>query len=106
MRDSLRSGGLQYNKPQSGFNPMEGLANLADCMLVLACGLMLSLIVSWNLDIEADQTTAVPEQSSVTAVDGMEDSDLNDIDENSGYEEMGKVYKDPETGQLYMVTNK
>jgi len=85
---------------------MDGLANLADCMLVLACGLMLSLIVSWNLDIAVDDTTTSPDQNAVTAVDGMENSDINSIDENSGYQEMGKVYKDPDTGKLYMVMDK
>jgi len=82
---------------------MDGLANLADCMLVLACGLLLSLIVSWNLDIAVDETVASPNESAVSEVDGVENSDLNSIDENSGYKEMGKVYKDPKTGQLYMV---
>ena len=27
-------------------NPMEGVANLVDAMLVLACGLMLALIIN------------------------------------------------------------
>lgn len=103
MQSSLRGGGLRSGRVQEDFNPMDGLANLADCMLVLACGLMLSLIVSWNLDIAIDETTNSPDQSAVTEVDGVEDSELDSIDENSGYEEMGKVYKDPETGQLYMV---
>ena len=32
-------------------NPLDGLANLADVMLVFACGLMLALITYWNLSL-------------------------------------------------------
>ena len=51
MRTSLRSGGLGFRSQEGGFNPMEGMSNLADCMLVLACGLMLALVMYWNLDV-------------------------------------------------------
>ena len=32
-------------------DPTSGLSNLADCMLVLACGLMVALVVAWNVDL-------------------------------------------------------
>ncbi len=106
MRSSLRQGGLGAGgSSRESFNPMDGLANLADCMLVLACGLMLSLIVSWNLDIAIDQPLPEPEQNTVSPVEGLEDSPLTDIDESSGYQQMGVVYQDPQTGELYMVLN-
>ena len=37
---------------ESVVNPMEGLGNLADAMLVLAVGIMLALILNWKLDVD------------------------------------------------------
>ena len=108
MRNNLRTGRLSSQQADTGYNPLDGLANLADCMLVLACGLMLALIVNWNLDLGADgsaEQNAAINQDAATKVEDMEDSGLVSIDESSGYKEMGKVYQDPETGQLYLVTN-
>ena len=34
-------------------NPMDGLGNLADAMLVLAVGIMLALVLNWKLDLTA-----------------------------------------------------
>lgn len=109
MRNNLRTGCLRGKRPETGYNPLEGLANLADCMLVLACGLMLALIVNWNLDIATDAAAmdrnAAPDPDTVTEVDDIEHSDTVSVDDASGYQELGKVYQDPETGQLYLVTN-
>ena len=38
-------------------NPMEDVANLADVMLVLAVGMMLALVVAWNVDIASSRQT-------------------------------------------------
>lgn len=40
-------------------NPMEGVANLADVMLVLAVGMMLALVVAWNVDIASSNLRPV-----------------------------------------------
>ena len=32
-------------------NPSAYIVNLADCMLVLACGFMVALISYWNIDV-------------------------------------------------------
>ena len=100
MRTSLRSGGLGFRSQEGGFNPMEGMSNLADCMLVLACGLMLSLIVSWNLDLAVDQP--LENNDDLAAVEELQSSDTSPEDASS-YEQLGVVYKDPATGELYMV---
>ena len=34
-------------------NPMNYLSNLSDVMLILAVGIMLALVVHWNVDITA-----------------------------------------------------
>jgi hypothetical protein len=81
---------------------MEGVANLADCMLVLACGLMLSLIVSWNLDLAVDEPL---NDTPLSAVEELE-STQRQPEDTAGYEQMGVVYKDPATGELYMIMDK
>ncbi len=80
---------------------MDGLANLADVMLVFACGLMLSLITYWNVDVGG----------MVDVQQGQELTDVSGFDENSGeplenadLQQYGTVYMDPDSGKLYMVT--
>ena len=81
-------------------NPSAYIVNLADCMLVLACGFMVAMITYWNLDI-----------SSTTELDNteLEEVDPSVIDEDeigsggTSYIERGTVYQDPSTGKLYMV---
>ncbi len=48
-----RTGRFENNAMFDGedINPMDGMANLADMMLVFACGLMLALITYWNVDV-------------------------------------------------------
>lgn len=85
-------------------NPMDGLANLADVMLVFACGIMLALIINWNVDVGSSVSEPVQMEQ------GQEVSDMENLGEGQGilsengqYEEMGVVYRDPATGNLYMV---
>ena len=80
-------------------NPSAYIVNLADCMLVLACGFMVAMIVHWNIDI--------------TNVEQLENESLEEVDPEtileeiqaggSYYIEAGTVYQDPNTGQLWMV---
>ena len=88
---------------QEDVDPSAGLVNLADCMLVFACGLMLALVAYWNIDLEPTVTELDPQQ------DMTEVANIDDVDEflqsnSSGYSEVGRVFKDPETGILYMLT--
>lgn len=87
-------------------NPMDGLANLADVMLVLACGLMLALIINWNVDISGITGTAVSmdKGQEVSELQGLTGSDGETLNNETQYEKMGVVYKDPISGKLYMVT--
>lgn len=90
-------------------NPMEGVANLADAMLVLAVGIMMALIVAWDIDV----VNTSPEAQAVTAEEAVElTEEYEDLEgENSsegqtldeyGLTEYGKVYKDEE-GNLYLL---
>lgn len=79
-------------------NPMEGIANLADVMLILAVGIMLALVMHWNVDISTKEVTQKQE------IKDMEDQEISEkIQSQKGFEELGTVYKDPETGKMYMV---
>ncbi|MCD7947635.1 MAG: DUF2149 domain-containing protein [Oscillospiraceae bacterium] len=84
-------------------NPLDGVANLADVMLVLACGIMLALITYWNVDITmtANNPVEVEPGAELTEMEGLDSQDGTPI-EGSGLEEYGKVYRDAD-GNYYMT---
>lgn len=86
-------------------NPMDGVANLADVMLVFACGLMLALITYWNVDVAAatEQTVDASPGVEITEDVSSADGETESPDQN-GLEQYGMVYRDPITGKLYIVT--
>ncbi|MDR1496082.1 MAG: DUF2149 domain-containing protein [Clostridiales Family XIII bacterium] len=81
-------------------DPRVGLVNLADVMLVFACGLMLALVAYWNLDVSDMREVIQSEQVT-------EMRDVEEITDNAGsgggFIELGKVYQDPMTGKYYML---
>ena len=87
----------------SAVNPMDGLGNLADAMLVLAVGIMLALILNWKVDITAVGRVEEPEDAPV-AIDG---SDINDAEKQEIDEEIlrrvGELFYDEETGTYYAI---
>ena len=89
-------------------NPMDGVANMADAMLVLAVGIMLALVINWKVDIggsgmtnegvNAQDTAAPPEiQEDVTG----EPSETGE----GAWQELGsgRVYYDPNTNQYFVI---
>lgn len=80
-------------------NPSAYIVNLADCMLVLACGFLVAVISAFDMDLgnleqvdatqmeEVDQEAVTPEQ----------------IENGGGYVAAGTVYMDPKTGVTYWV---
>lgn len=79
--------------------PMGPLANLADIMLVFAVGLMIALAASQG---------GMKERSGGVEVEA--GRELPDVPEGagkagSGFESMGQVYRDPETGRLLLIDN-
>lgn len=94
---------LRKKKVHQDENPLEMMANLMDVMLVFACGLMLALIVNWNVDLGGQEVDYVSGQEVTDTELSSSDSE-SQIDENQDYRRMGTVYQDPETGKLYMVT--
>ena len=86
MQRKYGLGGKKQPPAGEEVNPMDGLANLADVMLVFACGLMLALITYWNLDVS--QVSDAAGRDAVSA---------------DGLQQYGTVFIDPDTGKLYMV---
>ncbi|NTU88857.1 MAG: DUF2149 domain-containing protein, partial [Actinobacteria bacterium] len=84
---------------EPAFSPSEGVVNLADAMLVFACGLMVALLTFWNLDIPtASASREVIRQESAQSIDEVDQEiTLEDLG-SQGYDELGVVYQDPETG--------
>ena len=103
MRINKKSGRLRVSREKERFNPMEGMANLADVMLVFACGLIVALIFNWNVDVNSTQNAAVGPTEQKFEVEGIEGNNTQTLNEDTGLEVMGTVYKDPATGKYYVV---
>ncbi|WP_292600090.1 DUF2149 domain-containing protein [Methanobrevibacter sp. UBA212] len=93
-------------------DPMAGTSNLVDAMLVIAVGLLIFVVISWNMQSVVFQENQNPQQqiseNSPDVTEVAEGQALNETPDTSnssgqGYMEMGKVYKDPSTGKLIMV---
>ena len=84
------------------FSPMEGVGNMADAMLVFACGILLALIISWNVDI-SERGEINTQAGTKYEVEGIGEEAEEEIDPAEGLEEMGTVYRDPETGKYYVI---
>ena len=98
---SLRSKrSLRRRKFEEDFDPMSSMGNLADVMLVFACGLLLALIINWNVDMEQ---VAQQQPETKYEVEGVENGESKTIEGESELQEMGTVYMDPETGKYYIV---
>lgn len=95
-----RSGGGE----QSSVNPMDGLGNLADAMLVLAVGIMLALILNWKVDITAVSAAQTePEDRQIE----LDENDLTDASEQTpdaeALDRVGALYFDEESGTYYAI---
>ena len=81
-------------------NPSAYIVNLADCMLVLACGFLVALISFYNIDVSGVQKL---EESQLQQVDPEMIPEELLAGDGGYYVEAGTVYRDPNTGILYMV---
>ena len=101
-------GSRQDEWDDDGINPMDGVANLVDVMLVLVVGFMLALIINWNLDVGAiahlNQEEQVDEAALVFDGEYMEEIDVDseEIDSRE-MEKLGSVYFDEATGRYYII---
>ena len=85
-------------------DPMGGLNNLSDAMLVLALGFLIfaimALSVNPNMILDASSTTKDVSTEDTFTQNYTDAGGLED----SGYSEVGKVYQDPNTGELVLVS--
>ena len=86
-------------------NPLEGAINIVDAMLVFACGLMLALAINWNVDLGLGQRVNRVEQGQAIDNPQIRENLIETQGEGKLYERMGTVYKDPATGELFMLTD-
>ncbi|GAB3092547.1 DUF2149 domain-containing protein [Aestuariicella hydrocarbonica] len=85
--------------------PLGPLANLLDLMLVFACGLIAALIaMSEQLqerfqaqDVDAHAQTVIERGQELPRMPGQGAAG------GEGYESVGQVYRDPNTGQLILI---
>ena len=103
-------------------DPMQSLSNLSDAMLVLAVGMMLALIVHWNVDIstsggvmsDSGISYAAEGEGGSAAIDRenalqFSEDELAQMetepvtDDGEGMVKLGEVYYDASTGQYYIV---
>ena len=104
MTRGLRNGGgLRGGRLRSkdDADPMASVANIADIMLVFACGLMMALGTVWNIDFTP---LSELQDKQLEAIDTPEDMPEDMSDAGNAYVEKGMVYQDPKTGKYYMVT--
>ncbi len=103
MNGGLRRGRRLWT-PEDG-NPLEGAINIVDAMLVFACGLMLALVIHWNVDLEQVRERVDLNRGQEVTQDQVVRDNLTETREQGGlFERMGTVYKDPATGRLFMLT--
>ncbi|MGQ9558297.1 MAG: DUF2149 domain-containing protein [Desulfurispora sp.] len=94
-------------------DPLSGVANLVDAILVFACGLLVALVLSWNLQsVVWSKSTPEERRQMMEAIrqvveikKGRVLNDLPDVvrGQGEGYTQEGIVYRDAKTGRLILV---
>ena len=84
-------------------DPMSGLINLSDAMLVLSLGFLIFAIMALSVNPDMISESASTQDVSTADTFSQNYTDASGI-EDSGYNEVGKVYEDPTTGELVMVS--
>lgn len=101
------------NKNKGDEDPLAGMVNLTDAMLVLAVGFLIFTIMSMNMqsvifnDLDPQERKDLAEAIKNTVAVKMGDDFNGTVDASSGdsegMEQMGTVYKDPDSGKLIMI---
>lgn len=91
---------LRTVEPEEEVDPMSSVANIADAMLVFACGLMIALVVAWEVDLSNVKEVELENSEQVEDIQSLEDI-LSA--EGSSYIQRGTVYQDPKTGTMYLL---
>ena len=94
-------GSFRARHPREDVDPMTSMSGIGDVMLVFACGLIVALILSWNVDLTDQGIQKIKEKKY--EVNNIEGAATETIGDEQNLEEMGKVYRDPETGKYYVI---
>ena len=103
---------IRYEDSDEGVNPMDGVTNMSDVMLVLAVGIMLALVINWKIDIKDAYNTEV--EKVALDEDKLNEFETDDAKRNNSisYEDIekkyvrsGSVYTDTLTGKTYVVVD-
>ncbi|MCC8123192.1 MAG: DUF2149 domain-containing protein [Oscillospiraceae bacterium] len=81
-------------------NPMAGLGNLSDIMLVFACGLMIAIILLWQVNLK-DIVMIFDENNLVEVTDP--DTVENMMNSLSDSDKIGSAYSD-KSGKVFTLT--
>ena len=90
-------------------NPMDGVSNMSDAMLVLAVGIMLALVINWKVDLQIvgkNFSVENVDENKLDEVDIDKQTPVSNIsfeDIESKYKKSGTVYTDVTTGKTYVV---
>lgn len=122
-RRSRRRGAARFGE-SNDVNPLSYTGNMSDAMLILAVGIMLALIIHWNVDVStsggemSDAGMTLQQQSdgqggdsaidkdNAVSFDGddlQEIEDSQDLSQGGGMDKLGEVYYDEGTGKYYVV---
>ena len=77
-------------------NPMESTSSMSDAMLVLAVGMMLAVVINWNVDINQNKMQEIDDPESVNS------DQITDEGGTENLTEKGTVYYDENTGKYYV----
>lgn len=123
-RRKNRRRGLNRFDNETDVNPISYTGNLSDAMLILAVGIMLALIIHWNVDVStsggdmSDSGMTLQEQTdgqggdsavskdSAVSFDGKDLTEMDnskDMSNGGGMDKLGEVYYDSGTGKYYVV---
>lgn len=85
-------------------NPMSYVSNLSDVMLILAVGIMLALILHWNVQLNAENSAQTDNTQDTNSAITFSDEDLQNQEElPEDIEHMGEVYYDPVNKTYYIL---
>jgi hypothetical protein len=79
---------------------MESMVNLVDVMLVFICGLLISIIIYWNIDM--DNLVTIINQQQMVKIDDPEEI-REQMGAFDGYSDVGSAILDPSTGDVYVL---
>ena len=92
-----------YEYKRKDVNPMHGLANLVDAMLVLAVGIMVAVVTGWNLDLS--ELKGDINMKSIDS-DDVETVSKDAMDPNEEYlENVGTLLYDKENDTYYLLSD-